>query len=237
MSTPTRFNHGVTNAGPSDDMYKLGMLDPTKFHVWFDDFDNYAVGQWLATATSAGAGTSAAAPQNEDGGVLKITNAAGDNDAYFLQWTGTDATAVIETFTLEAGKQVFIKARFKVSDADKTAMVLGLQIRDTTPLDVTDGLFLYSALDSASLIGYVEKNNTATTTTLHTLADDTYVVAAIYYNGRDKVEYFVNGACVGDSVVTNLCDDEELAISFGCQNGEAAVKTMSVDYIFVAKER
>jgi hypothetical protein len=41
----------------------------------------------------------------------------------------------------------------------------------------------------------------------------------------------------GTAVTTNLPDDEDLAISFAIQNGEAVAKTMTVDYIFVAKER
>ena len=32
-------------------------------------------------------------------------------------------------------------------------------------------------------------------------------------------------------------DDEVLTPSFGIQNGEAAAKTMSIDYILAAKER
>lgn len=36
---------------------------------------------------------------------------------------------------------------------------------------------------------------------------------------------------------TNLPDDEELTVSFGIQNGAAAAKTMSVDYIMAVKER
>jgi hypothetical protein len=42
---------------------------------------------------------------------------------------------------------------------------------------------------------------------------------------------------LGKLATTNLCDDEELTISFGIQNGEAVAKTMSIDYIFVSKER
>jgi hypothetical protein len=38
------------------------------------------------------------------------------------------------------------------------------------------------------------------------------------------------------SVLTNLPDDEELTVSFGIQNGAAAAKTLSVDYIRVEAE-
>ena len=40
-------------------------------------------------------------------------------------------------------------------------------------------------------------------------------------------------ACVN----TNAPDDEELAVSFGIQNGAAAAKVMTMDYISAGKER
>ena len=36
---------------------------------------------------------------------------------------------------------------------------------------------------------------------------------------------------------TNAPDDEELAVSFGIQNGEAVAKVMTLDYISAGKER
>ena len=40
-----------------------------------------------------------------------------------------------------------------------------------------------------------------------------------------------------ETTLTNVTDDEDLTISFGIQNGAAAAKTMTVDYIFAAVER
>ena len=36
---------------------------------------------------------------------------------------------------------------------------------------------------------------------------------------------------VGSGVNTNAPDDEDLAVSFGIQNGEAAAKVITMDYI------
>jgi hypothetical protein len=52
-----------------------------------------------------------------------------------------------------------------------------------------------------------------------------------------QVQYAVNGVVGGAVATTNLPDDEDLTVSFALQNGEAVAKTMTVDYIFVAKER
>ena len=58
-----------------------------------------------------------------------------------------------------------------------------------------------------------------------------------YYNGKSAVEVWVDGVKVATMAATNLPDDEDLAISFGVQNGEAVVKTLTVDYVFASKER
>ena len=52
-----------------------------------------------------------------------------------------------------------------------------------------------------------------------------------------QVSYFVGSATPVGVVNTNLPDDEELTVSFGIQNGEAAAKTMTIDYVNVICER
>ncbi len=69
------------------------------------------------------------------------------------------------------------------------------------------------------------------------MANDTFINLGFYYDGVSQIQYFVNGVLGGASVTTNLPDDEDLTVTFAIQNGEAVAKTMTVDYIFVAKER
>ena len=228
---PTHFFSGISNCEMGDPLYQFGMLDPTKWHVYFNDFDTYVVGDWTITTTEAGAGSATEALTDGDGGQLLITNDAGDNDLDFFQKVG-------ESYKFESGKKLFFKARFKVSDATQSDFVIGLQITDTTMLDVTDGVFFQKDDGDANLDFHVEKNNTATSATaVATVANATFLVVAFYYDGVSKVHYYVDGVHKGSSAVTNLPDDEELTVSFGLQNGEAAAKTMTLDYIFVAKER
>lgn len=227
----TNLPGGVTTAQITDPLGKFIFPDPTKAHVYFNDFDTYVAGDWTITTTEAGAGSATEALTNADGGVLLITNAAGDNDRDFFNKVG-------ESFLFATGKQVWFEARFKVSDATQSDWVMGLQITDTTPLDVTDGVFFQKDDGDTNIDFHVEKNGTATTSTaVGTNADDTYVRAGFYYDGASAVKAFIDGVHVDTLAVTNLPDDEELTISFGIQNGAAAAKTMSVDYIFAAKER
>jgi hypothetical protein len=230
-SNPSHFFSGVNNRQPGNPLYLMGQLDPTRFHTYFEDFDRFAAADWTITTTEAGAGSATEALGNVDGGVLIVTNDAADDDNDFFQKVG-------ESFKFEAGKDLWFKARFKVSDATQSDFVMGLQITDTTPLAVTDGVYFRKDDGDANLDFVVIKDSTATTATAATtVANDTYFTVAFHYNGKDAIAYYFNDVKLGQSVVTNLPDDEELTISFGIQNGEAVAKVMTLDYIFCAKER
>ena len=226
--TTTRFPNGLTNVGVDAPFADLKMPAPTLFHTYFEDFDYYVAGDWTVTETDSGA-TQALA--DGDGGLLLITNTAADNDLVSLQKKG-------ESFLFESGKRLFFEARFKVNDATESDVVIGLQITDTTPLDVTDGVFFIKADGAATVNLLVEKNNTATTTSsVATMVNDTFITLGFYYDGSTQIQYSVNGTVLGTSVTTNLPNDEALTVTMALQNGAAAAKTMTVDYVFVAKER
>lgn len=230
MGTTTRFPFGVTNVTKQVPTGMMGQPDPTKFHTFFDDFDTYTAADW--TVTETGVATQALA--DGDGGWLLVTNAAADNDASFSQKVG-------ESFLLEAGKKAFFKARFKVSDATQSDFVIGLQITDTTPLDATDGVYFQKDDGDALLDVYVRKDATTGSTSatgIATVVSDTFLTVGWYYNGVDEVAYYVNDVQLGHlDGSSSFLPDTELTVSFGIQNGEAVAKTMTVDFIFAAKER
>ena len=223
----TRFTNGLTTATKGSPLGEFLLPDITKAHIFMDDFDTYTAANW--TVTEVGVATQALT--DGDGGLLLITNAAADNDSSFSQKVG-------ESFLLETGKKAWFDCRFKVSDATQSEIAIGLQITDTAPLDVTDGVFFLKTDGSTAINMRVEKDDTATSTTATSVfVYYTFIRLSFYYDGKSKVEMFVNGVKEGTSVTTNLPDDEELTISYGLRNGEAVAKTMTVDYIFAAKER
>jgi hypothetical protein len=225
--TPTRYPNGVNNTPKNAPLGSYILPNPMSVHQYFNDFDTYVAGDWTITEV----GTGSRALTDADGGVLLVTNGSTDDNSNFFNKVG-------ESFLMESGKKAYFEARFKVSDATQSDFVIGLQITDTTPLDVTDGIFFRKDDADANLDFVVEKDNTATTASaVTTVSDDTYLTVSFVYNGSDEVEYYVNGSKLGTSVTTNLPDDEELTVSFGIQNGEGVAKTMSLDYIFAAKER
>ena len=134
MTETTRQPNGLTDVAETVAMGQLTILDPSKNHVYFNDFDTYLAGEWVVTET----GVATQALANVDGGVLLITNAAADDDASFSNKVG-------ESFLPAADKNLWFKCKFQVSDATQSDVVIGLQITDTTPLAVTDGIYFLKA--------------------------------------------------------------------------------------------
>ena len=233
MSLVTRFPNGVSNTALGDGLGALlPFLDPTKHVVFFDDFHRYTAGDWVITTAEAGAGSATEALTDGHGGLLLITNDAADNDNDFFQNVG-------EAFRFTSGKKAYFEARFKVSDATQSDVVVGLQIKDTSPLDVTDGVFFLKADGATTFDFIVEKNDTqSTSSAVATLADNTFIKLGFYYDGAATFTPYVNGVAKTPITSTaNMPDDEDLTVSFGIQNGEAVAKTMTVDYILAAMDR
>jgi hypothetical protein len=202
------------------------------FYMYHNDFFTYNSGDWTITTTEAGSGNASEAITSQAGGALLLTNDDADNDLDFLQLKG-------ESFKLSTSKKAYFSARFKVSDATQSDFVIGLQITDTTPLATTDGVFFIKDDGDTNLDFIVEKDSTSTdTTAIHTMEDDTFVTVTWFIDpDASKVFYSVNNAAPVSVVNTNLPDNEELTVSFGIQNGAAAAKTMTIDYVVAAVER
>ena len=234
MTTPSRFPYGVTNQNKTSMYGQFKSMVPQVYHQYFDDFDTYLAGQWTITAT--GAGTTALT--DADGGAILLTNAAADNDARFHQKVG-------EGFLPASGKKVFFETRFTVSDATQSDWVIGLQVTDTTPLDVTDGMYFQKDDGDTNIDFYCSKDATTgrSTTTAWTTASAaaTYMKLGFYFDGVRYITLWKDGVETAtvdlSTTLATYLPDTELTISFGIQNGEAVAKTMTVDYIFAAMER
>ena len=227
----TLYPNGVSNAAANsfEDMADFPFPDQSRWIKYFEDFFTYLAADW--TVTEVGVATQALT--DAEGGVLLITNAAADNNSSFSQKVG-------EMFSLSTAKDFWFKARFSVSDATESDVVMGLQITDTTPLAVTDGIYFIKADGAATVDLVIVKDSVATTlASVATMADATFIELAFHYNSsRGKLTVYADDAEVASTTtLDNLPDDELLTISYGVQNGEAVAKTMSVDYIAAVAER
>lgn len=228
--TNTRFPGGVTNVSDTDIFNAMGQLDPTEFYTYWDDFFSYHATEWTVTETQAGATQALAAGV---GGTLVLTNSAADNDLNAIQRTFS-----LASFT--AGKRAFFKTRFKVDDATQSDIAIGLQVIDTTPLDVTDGVYFLKADDATSISIVCRKNAStgSTTAVVGNLANDTFAELGWYYDGISRIWYSLNGVVIGALDASSAyLPDTNVTASIAVQNGSAAARTLTVDYMFYAFER
>ena len=238
MTTPTRYTKGVTNVANGTTMGQLIVPDPTSIHMFMEDFNKWHPGDWIITSDHSGATAGNETITDADGGILAFYPANADNDNTFMEWKATDAVETAsEIFTFEAGKKLWFKARFKVSDTGDSDFFVGLKSADTTPLTApVDGVWFQSddGDDYLDLNAYKASASVLTQTQLYTMADDTYITCGFYYDGT--LHMFVNDNEVA-SVSGFTIPTAALTISFGVQNGSATARTMSVDYICTIKER
>lgn len=228
MAVPRRFTSGVTNKAGSTTTGMLIIPDPTTLHIFYDDFDLYVAADWTVTNS----GTATEALTDADGGRLLLTHTATtDDDTCFLNKVG-------ESFTMTSGKKAWFKCLFRHSDATQSDIVVGLQIKDTTPLAVSDGVYFQKDDGDANIDFHVMKDSVESTLTgVGTLVSATDITLGWYYDGDVKVYAYINDVEVGSLGVTNL-PTTELTISIATQTGDAVgTKTMTIDYIFAAKER
>lgn len=260
---PTRFPTGITTVRKTDPLGQYGMPDPTKYVSFFEDFcgnmsfplatsslAGASNGTWTITVTEGGAGDASSAVADIDGGGILLTTDAADNDLIFVQHKN-------ECFLPAAGKKMFFKMRFKITDANANAASIsntewyaGFMVRDTDPLSstagdgVTDGIFFMSEDGTQDIYLHCQKD--ATSGQLSTLLADTLTVNALtefafYFDGERYIEVFKDGAKTKTIDLTTTASaylpNTELALSFGIKNGEAVAKATTIDYVFVAKER
>lgn len=232
MSVPVRFPNGLTNRGSNHPLGDLILPDPTSTHRAFNDFTHpVEVSTSLMWAFTTASGANTFTQADADGGVAVLTNAtSAAAGAAYVQDTK-------ETFKFEAGKKLFFSSRWKVGKTN-TAHIMGLQIRDVTPLDVSDGVFFEKSSASAGLNFRVEKDGTASSASnVHTMVADTWVTTSFVYDGVDEIKYYIDNVHKGTLAVTNLPDDEELARSWGQKNDAGTTATMYCDFILAEKMR
>mgnify|MGYP001565594229 CR=1 FL=1 len=229
IKMPVSFDTGVQNRPLTHIFGELpAPLDPSLWSTYFDDFHTFTAALWTATETGA-AGT--ITNPDGSGGLLLLTTDALDNDNEFLQ-------KIQEGFLFTAGKPLIFGARFKVAKATQSDFVIGLQITDTSPLAVSDGIYFQKDDGDALLDFHVTKDAASTDATgIHTVVADTYLTVEFAYDGGARIYYGVNGVVKGFTVITNAPDDEALTISLGFQNGEAGATTMECDYVLASQYR
>lgn len=231
----THFSSGVTNVSRDDQMGLLRQPDPSVYYNQLFDFFDYTAAQWIVTETQAGA---TQAVIDGAGGLLALTNTTGASDANQIQWCGAAAAAKLTTYMV-SGKDLIMKARFKVSDATNTAVVIGAATVDTSLAASlpTDGIYFYKASAATSLIASVRVSGTSSSITLGSMADDTYVVASLLYSASDdKWTGWLDGSQKG-SISSPTNPSNGLCTSIALLNASGAAHVLTVDYLNIMVQR
>src|SRR5262245_27408822 len=168
----TNFPNGVTNAPTPGPLQTFMSMDPSKLHQYFNDWDVYTAGDFTVSAT--GSPTNSIVAGN--GGILSMVNTAGNNDLDSLQLKAAG-------FNLVAGKNVWMKAKFQVSQATLSALLIGLIQTTATPFTVTDGLYFRKDSASTQLTVKAAKSSVITSMNVATMADATYVEVGLHWDG------------------------------------------------------
>lgn len=223
-------------------------LDATVFEQIFDFIDSANIGSF--TDTKTGAGTTFAAGTGVGGWVVCTTD-ANDNDRCEVQLD-------VPVWNFNNHKAGFgeLEIKFKTgSDVTQVDLGFGMVNVDTDWLgdaaDFTNGIIIRSDDGDANVDFRADDNTTdASLTAIATLAASTdYVMrmrvdtdadTAAYGTIRvwlakwdsERVEY---GAPLVE--VTRGLPTADLYPTFGVQNGEAAAKTLSVDYVKISGSR
>lgn len=180
------------------------------------------------TLVEAGAGESTAAYTDAAGGALLLTTDAADNDGLNIQWSP-------EAFKLASFNYFYFGCRVKISDATQSDLFIGLAVTDTDILGgVTDSIGFIKVDGATTLSAYVNKNSTATTTTVASSIGTSYKILELVHDGT-TLEAFVDGVSAGTIALTNLPDDEELRPTVHFLAGEAVVKTCTIDWIRIVQ--
>ena len=155
--------------------------------------------------------------------------------------TPTICKKTTEGFSFEVGKPAWFKTRFKVS-ALTTVVVIGLQVTDTTPEDVTDGIYFLSTVTTGVVTVYCRKDATtgsSTGTGIYPCRQHVYRTGMVL-GRKERVQYFQDGVKKGTITgvtASTYLPDTTTTVSFGVRTTSAAVQTLTIDYILAAKSR
>lgn len=251
MPSPTRYPGGVNNRRAGHPMGQLPFFDPTKYFVFFDDFEKFVtaasgVSGWHKDEVNTG---SDPVVQDLPFGVIKFVIDNADNDNAQYVW-GTNTT-VHNFFLAQAAKRMWLRTRFKVEDADKNLPMIGLHGTQDDPwgTEPADQFLFRVNRGSPGALQFAagKTNSTEVTVALGDLADDTYVTLTAFYDGKGSVLVTRESdagvithsgtANMTSSSTGDLLPDAAMGVAFGMEMMDTGADDCHIDYIFAAIER
>ena len=247
---PKRFTNGITDISASDALSQLGMLDPTKYAVYMEDFltlgaasvaNGNLVSQDHKMTASANSTMSFTTDAGGRQGCLSCVTTAADNESSMFQGLGGG-------LVMQSGKKFFMETSFEITAATiaETEFVVGMTTptavganffaTDGTARTFDDGLAWVSVDGSAELNLLVGENDVFDTIpSILTMVTATWYKLSVYYDGT-KIHQYKDDVLISsntpDQIPVSVC-----APVVWTKSGKAEVQTTLVDYLFIAAER
>jgi hypothetical protein len=219
----TNFDNGLNNRNAGDLFGSMAQLDPSRFHTFMEDFDEFIAAQWTLVTTGA------TAQVVGDGGILQLTTGAvATNEESMIK--------VPDNFDITQPRPTYFRAKIEVDEATECNINVGLadsaalvpnnciQFRkDTSDLDLDVLLRSGSAdIDVALAVAAI--------------ADATSFTVEFYWDGQDRIYYGANGTPLGFLDASTL-PVGPLAPTLSVFAGASGAVALDLDYLFAATER
>lgn len=235
---PRRYKDGVTNVGSSNPLNMLGMLDPRKYVVEFQDFND----GWEKFAAAATYGWDVVTDTADTLAVI-----TGANGILHFEISGTDDQVVVwgqsayQTVKMTSGKKLWMGARIRCPDGlTNKDWGVGLAIWDTTPVATTPSeQLLIKSDDGDSLVDlHVVKDGAAQVITgAATNVTNTWEKYDVYFDGISKFEFYKDDTYVGNVTTTAFPTDGMGIIAYLQAGAGSATLKFDLDYVYVIYER
>lgn len=255
MSAPTRFVNGVTTVPVGTNLGMFPLPDPTEVCHDFDDFNQYVAGDWTVTNTSSHATIGLIAGA---GGLMSIAGGASsvtsDIGAILTTPLNFNLPANTVSGTYPPTSQAWFYCAFKATTAINDQLQIGVTSANSA-LTPTDGIYFNKAAGSTSITFVVRKSSSSLaataystgTTTVATLADNTFIELGWFYDGKGNIDVFVNenkvcSVDVGQStgtVASTFPVAVALGTGFGVKAAATAPTTANIvtDFVLTSQSR
>ncbi len=231
-------------------------LDVTKTHEYWNDFDNYLSNAGEFTVTTVGSGSLALAAG--DGGIVNMATSAGATDSLVI-------TKPVAGFGPAQGCEMWFAAQFALADATNCQVICGMANMLTAPFtltNITDGFFFNKPSGGTVVNAYVRGSSNSQNLasiglpTAFNFANATQVSLGIYCDVNGNFTFFLGNTLgltpsfpynIEGNKVCTIQTYQTLGSTYfpavnltpfvGILNSAAAIKTLSLDYLFAAKIR
>lgn len=189
---------------------------------------------WISTAATAGTATL----DDAKGGVLLLDSASStDGQGIQIQLGGATAS---ESFVASSSSKIYFEARVKAVDigtsgSDTIDMFVGLAQADTTVIasgaNSTSNHVGFEHVDDDGAVDFHSESadSRSSSTSVHTLADGTYVKLGFIIDGTSKVTPYVDG--IAKTAITTNVPTSEMTLTLVCQSAGTTDPILHVDWV------